>query len=66
MDSAKSDAPLREAVAAAVGWLTGTAANRTETPVGKRGAKLRLKSWVGAIRGEYRAATKEWDSFCPV
>ena len=65
LETMESVIRLRTAVEAAVLWLTGVAANRNEAPVGVRGSKLHLKTWVGAIRGEYRAATREWDSFCP-
>ncbi|MBQ9501882.1 MAG: hypothetical protein IJU70_06980 [Lentisphaeria bacterium] len=50
----------------AVHWLTGAACNRENIPIGPRGRQMPTTSWRGAIRGEYRAATRQWDSFCPV
>ena len=57
---------LKKHLEEAVNWLTQTACNRENTPIGPKGKKMPTVCWQGAIRGEYRAATKEWDSFCPV
>ena len=47
-------------------YLTEVACNRDDTPIGQRGAKMTLiRSWKGALRGEYYASTKTWDVFCP-
>ena len=50
----------------AVFWLTEVACNTDDTPVGAKGRAMPIRHWKGAIRGEYHAATGEWDSFCPV
>lgn len=50
----------------AADWLTQIAMNRQNEPVGKYGKRMPLLTWHGAVRGEYRVATREWDSFCPV
>ena len=66
MDILMEEAILKHHLEEAVHWLTGPACSRDDTPVGTRGAKMPLRTWKGAIRGEYRAATRTWDSFCPV
>lgn len=58
---------LAESLALACSWINDVAQVRTpeQAAVG-RGSQLRQKDWIGALRGEYRAATREWDFFCPV
>lgn len=50
----------------AVEWLTKVATVRDNVPVGEKGRQLSYSHWNGAIRGEYRVATREWNSFCPI
>ena len=50
----------------AVQWLTQVACSRENDPIGPKGRLMPTKNWRGAIRGEYRVSTREWDSFCPV
>lgn len=57
---------LTTSLHSAVEWLTGVATVRDNLAVGERGRRMLTTHWNGAIRGEYRAATKQWDSFCPV
>ena len=56
---------LRKSLISACKWITDIAQVKDNQPVGKRGQKMFFKLWNGAIRGEYRVATKEWDSFGP-
>lgn len=46
-------------------WLTDIAQVKDNKPVGKRGQKIDFNLWNGAVKGEYSAATKEWDIFGP-
>ena len=57
---------LRKSLISACKWITDVAQVKDNHPVGKRGQKMEFKLWNGAIRGEYRVATKEWDSFGPI
>ena len=58
---------LRQAVANGCGWITGVAQMKSDTLSGERNShNLHHKHWRGALRGEYSAATREWDFFCPV
>jgi len=60
-------AALRRAVAAACDWITGVAQMRTDTLSGEHNSHhLEHRHWRGALRGEYRASTRQWDFFCPV
>lgn len=48
-------------------WIADTAQIQTdELTIEKNSKGHRYKSWKGAIRGEYSAATGEWDFFCPI
>ncbi|MGN0871152.1 MAG: hypothetical protein ACI4UV_08180 [Victivallales bacterium] len=55
---------LKDALLAALNWLSGPATVRDGKPVGKLGEKFQYDRWNGAVRGEYYH--KQWDSFCPV
>jgi len=57
---------LRESLVSACKWLTDVAQIKDNQPVGKRGREMILNLWDGAIKGEYSAATKEWDIFGPI
>ena len=57
---------LQFALESAVGWLQDTAINRDHTPIGTHGADMTTTFWRGAVRGEYRAATREWGCLCPI
>lgn len=50
----------------ALEWLSGPATVKDNQPVGERGRRFSYAEWNGAIRGEYEAAHRRWDSFCPV
>lgn len=56
---------LSKSLVSACKWLTDIAQVKDNQPVGERGQKMDFKLWNGAIKGEYRVSTKEWDSFGP-
>ena len=56
---------ITESLVSACKWITDKAQVKDNLPAGQRGQKMAFKLWNGAIRGEYRAATGEWDSFGP-
>lgn len=57
---------MKERLALACEWLTAVAQVRSEEPLPNEQRRHKHTSWVGAIRGEYRAATREWSFFGPV
>ena len=57
---------LKKHLEAALHWLTEVACNYENTPIGAKGQQMPTTFWLGAIRGEYKAATQTWDSFCPI
>ena len=60
-------AALTAAAAAACDWITGVAQMKTDTLSSEQNShKLEHQHWRGALRGEYRASTRQWDFFCPV
>jgi hypothetical protein len=60
-------ATLGRAVAAACQWITDVAQMKTDAlTVEHNTPKLEHRHWRGALRGEYRASTRQWDFFCPV
>jgi hypothetical protein len=60
-------AALRTAIAAGCAWMTDVAQMRSDALSGEHNShKLQHKHWKGALRGEYSAATRQWDFFCPV
>ncbi len=61
-----SDSTTVAAMNTAVEWLTGPATIKDNRPVGPHGNKMPVDFWNGAIRGEYRVATRQWDTFCPI
>src|ERR1039458_6425831 len=60
-------AALTRAVTSACDWITDIAQMKTDTLSGEQNShKLEHQHWRGALRGEYRASTRQWDFFCPV
>lgn len=58
---------LTGAVVAACDWITGLAQMKEDTLSSEQNShKLGHRHWRGALRGEYRASTRQWDFFCPV
>jgi len=58
---------LHQAVATACDWITDVAQMKTDTLASEHNShKLEHQHWRGALRGEYRASTRQWDFFCPV
>lgn len=58
---------LKESLRIACDWLVDIAQVKTDQlTVEKNTVGHGHKSWKGAIRGEYSAAKREWDFFCPV
>ena len=61
-----SDA-LRERVQRACQWLIERAQIKTRQLVDVANTHgFHYDDWRGAMRGEYRAATRQWDVFCPI
>lgn len=46
-------------------WITAIAQVHNEALTSEHHAGLAYQNWKGAIRGEYRAATRSWAFFCP-
>jgi len=60
-------AAITGALGAACDWITGVAQMKNDTLSNVHNShKLEHLQWRGALRGEYRAATRQWDFFCPV
>jgi hypothetical protein len=57
---------LKGCLDSAVAWITEIATVKDNKPTGSHGSKMPFKSWNGAVRGEYRIATREWDFMCPI
>ena len=58
---------LRHAASLACGWITDVAQMKTDALTGERNShNLQHHHWRGALRGEYRVSTCQWDFFCPV
>ncbi len=57
---------LKKSINDACSWLTKTAQIRNNLPPGSHAAKMPVEFWNGAIKGEYMAADKSWDAFCPI
>jgi hypothetical protein len=58
---------LTRAVTSACNWITGIAQMKADHLSGELNShKLEHQHWRGALRGEYRASTRQWDFFCPV
>lgn len=63
MDQEKLTASLQNACS----WITDIAQVKSpEQADTNKGRLMRYANWDGAIRGEYRAATRAWDFYCPV
>jgi hypothetical protein len=50
----------------ACSWLTEVAQVRDTPEMCDRAFRFNYSAWRGCIRGEYSAAKREWDVFCPV
>jgi hypothetical protein len=62
-----NDAQLRATITGACAWITDAAQLKSDSIAGIANShKLQHKHWKGALKGEYRAATRQWDFFCPV
>jgi hypothetical protein len=60
-------AALSRAVSDACDWLTDVASMKADALAGENNShKLEHRHWRGALRGEYRVSTRQWDFFCPV
>jgi hypothetical protein len=60
-------AALTQAATAACDWITNVAQMKGDALAGERNSHhLEHRHWRGALRGEYRASTRQWDFFCPV
>lgn len=59
---------LIDAVNRGCEWLAGVSQIREERVPTEcaRAPRMAQRSWKGAFRGEYSAATRKWDMFCPV
>lgn len=59
---------LKERIGLACDWLTDVAQIKTDQLPADTQDRYnhRHTTWLGAIRGEYWAATRQWDLFCPV
>jgi hypothetical protein len=54
------------AVERACDWIAKIAQHKEDSfPPCQRAKTMLHKTWKGAIKGEYKAATKQWDVFCP-
>ncbi|HWL51668.1 MAG TPA: hypothetical protein VNQ90_04490 [Chthoniobacteraceae bacterium] len=56
---------LAQSARMAARWLVETAQVREPSLTTERHAGFAYDDWKGAIRGEYRAATRGWSFFCP-
>ncbi len=62
-----SAAQLRGAVRSACTWITDVAQMKSDQLNREKNSHgLQHKHWKGALRGEYRAADRQWDFFCPI
>ena len=60
-------ATLQQALGAACDWLANIAQMKTDALSAESNSHhLEHQHWRGALRGEYRASTRQWDFFCPV
>ncbi len=57
---------LQERLTLACHWLTEVAQVRNEELYPTETRRHVHETWSGAFRGEYRAATRAWGSYCPV
>ena len=58
---------LLEGLRLGCSWLTDVAQMQSdELRDEKNSQRLRHDHWYGAIRGEYIAADRQWDFFCPI
>jgi hypothetical protein len=66
-DKRLDSARLKTAIAGACSWITDVAQMKSDALNGESNShNLQHRHWKGALRGEYRAATRQWDFFCPV
>src|SRR5579862_3768023 len=60
-------ATLRQGVLTACEWISNVAQMQTDTlGIEHNSFNLRHRHWRGALRGEYRASTHQWDFYGPV
>ncbi len=59
-------ADLKTRIESAVSWLVDIAQIKDARAWGVRSARMPYTFWNGAIRGEYKAADKTWDCYCPI
>lgn len=57
---------VRNSLTLACKWLTDVAQVKNDSDLDPDCTKLMHTTFVGAMRGEYRAATRKWGFFCPV
>ena len=58
---------LRDSLRLACSWLTDRSQKQEDQLNGEANSHgFTYAHWRGAFRGEYRAATRSWDFFCPV
>ena len=56
---------LKKQIGSAAEWIVKVATIRENIPCGKKGESFGYAEWRGALRGEYSAADRIWDVFCP-
>jgi len=56
---------LKSRIKLAAQWLVQVATIRENIHCGEKGKSFGYSDWRGALRGEYSAASKTWDVFCP-
>ena len=58
---------LRHAINLACSWITDVAQMKTDSLTNEHNShNLQHHHWRGALPGEYRVSTGQWDFFCPV
>ena len=57
---------LKERLELACRWITDVAQVKDEALLPNERRRHLHKTWSGAVRGEYRVSTRQWDYFCPV
>ena len=63
----KDSEALKKSILAACKWLTDVAQIKEQNlPSEQNPRGIEYPNWQGAIRGEYTAATRAWDTFCPM
>ena len=63
----KDFSELKRSITSACEWLIDIAqVKEKQLPSEQNPRGIVYEDWRGAIRGEYSAATKSWDTFCPM